>query len=175
LAEIADGDADSLRVEIPHIGASQAELFGPVPVGASFIDGFDQSEILDQADAVEEVVSLVAGEAGSDGGVEGQTLIADGDASVLDEDPVSRASQTDFVVPVPSGTAQVRYLLFGGFFASSGHKSVAFVAGDAVSTQVEGVALVGNRGAYTLVVEDPVIGASDADQVAPVPEGTSQI
>ena len=52
---------------------------------------------------------------------------------------------------------------------------VSFVAGNASPASVEGVALVGDFNADSLIVEHPIVGALKTEVVLPVPRGTSLI
>jgi hypothetical protein len=125
--------------------------------------------------SVDEVVSNIAAGAFA-ASVEGVALVRDGhtDAIVV-EDPVTRALKASLLVPVPLGAADVSDFLDGGKNASSIDKIVANIAADAVATLVEGVAKGGDLDTDTVLVEDPVVRALQADLFVPVPGGTAGV
>ena len=53
--------------------------------------------------------------------------------------------------------------------------SISYIAGDTVSSGVEGLALIGDRDTHSLTVEDPVVGALKALLLTPVPKGTAEV
>jgi hypothetical protein len=56
-------------------------------------------------------------------------LVGDSHADpVVVENIIVGAFQAEFVVPVPSGTAQISRLFLRGFLASAGHKYVPCIA-----------------------------------------------
>ena len=81
------------------------------------------------------------------------------------------------IFPVPSGTSEVgRSGVVGGREdASSVDEVIAFVAGKTVSIISMGSAVIRDSDASTISIEDPVLGASQADLISPVPGSTSEI
>ncbi len=103
-------------------------------------------------------------------------MVGYGDADFIAvEDPIVGALETDLFVPVPSGASNVRNLLGWGQLTLSVVKVVSVVAAETVSTSVEGGALVGNRDADFVAVEDEVVGALETDLSVPVPSGASYV
>lgn len=81
----------------------------------------------------------------------------------------------DLLVPVPRAAANVGDLLNWSEDALSVVQVVTLVAAEAGTSVVKGVALIGNRDADLVSVEDPVVGALLADLPVPVPSGTSNV
>ena len=111
LAEIVNGDTDTLLVREPSLRASQADLVVPVPLSTAKIRGalkvkrVQNTEVIGRQD-----VTLIAG--GTDSSVgEGLAVVIDGstDSSSVEHKSL-RASQTDLVEPVPFGTASIGWL-----------------------------------------------------------------
>jgi len=73
------------------------------------------------------------------------------------------------LIPVPGGTADIADLLDGGEAAFSVVEVVTLIARLAGSSVVEGGALVRDGDANSEFIEDPVVGAFDADLLVPVP------
>lgn len=54
-------------------------------------------------------------------------------------------------------------------------KVVSSVAADTSAIAIKGVALTADLDAYFIAVEDPVVGALEAEVVVPVPSGASEV
>ena len=120
-------------------------------------------------------ISYIAGDTVSSG-VEGLALIGDRNThSLTVEDPVVGALKALLLTPVPKGTTEVRHLLSGSQDAFASIDDVSFVASDAISSKVESGALVGDRDADILTVEDPVVRALKADFICPIPGSASEV
>lgn len=102
-AEVADGNASLVGVEDPVGGALETDVVVPVPGGAADLSRSGVVGLREDASAVAEVVTLVAGGAGS-AAVGGLAEVAHGHAHfVAVEGPVGGASKTNLIFPIPSG------------------------------------------------------------------------
>ena len=79
------------------------------------------------------------------------------------------------VLPVPSGTAFVGRPLFWCLNASAVVEVVAFIARSASTELIVRGTLIGDGHADTVVVENPVLRALEADLVFPVPGATTDV
>ena len=105
-------------------------------------------------------------------------MVSNGNASAVGIlEPVLGAGKADLIFPVPSGTSEVgRSGVVGGREdASSVDEVIAFVAGKTVSIISMGSAVIRDSDASTISIEDPVLGASQADLVIPIPGGASRV
>ena len=93
------------------------------------------------------------------------------------EDPVVGAGKTDLVVPVPSRTTGVGRLGIVEFRedALTVFQVVSLIASGAVTIGSMSRALIRNWGTDIFSIEDPAVGAGEADLVIPVPSSTSTI
>jgi hypothetical protein len=172
-ALVGDGNTNILAVEDPVVGALETNLFLPVPGGTSEVRRFLRRSQL-AFSSVEEV-TFIAGDTVSSG-VKGLALIGDRDThSLTVEDPVVGALKALLLTPVPKGTAEVRHFLSGSQDAFASIDDVSFVASDAISSKVESGALVGDRDADILTVEDPIVRALKADFICPIPGSASEV
>ena len=105
-------------------------------------------------------------------------MVSNGNASAVGIlEPVLGAGKADLIFPVPSGASEVgRSGVVGGREdASSVDEVVSFVAGKTVSIIGMGSAVIRDSDASTISIEDPVLGASQADLVIPIPGGASRV
>ena len=119
--------------------------------------------------SVVEIVANVAREAGTVA-IESVALVGNWYADLVGvENPVGRALEAKLLVPVPSGAADVRDLLSGSEDALSVAQAVASVARKAGASAIESVALIRDRHADFVRIENPVVRALEADLLVPVP------
>ena len=96
---------------------------------------------------------------------------------VLVENPMARALKAHLIIPVPGSTSEVTWLGIVGFRegTSSVFKVISLEAFRASSILVMFSTKIRNRDANFLGVEDPAIGALQADVVVPIPSSTSEV
>ena len=146
-----------------------------VPVPSATTDVSDLLNGGEDASSVDQIVSLVAGDA-STVSVVGVALVRNRHAdSVVVEDPVIRALDTNLLVPVPGGTADIRNFLDGGEDTGTIDEVVSLVASNAGTLLVVSVALIRDWDTDTVVVQDPVVGALETGSFVPIPGGASYI
>lgn len=97
-------------------------------------------------------------------------MVRDWDADLVGvEDPVVGALEAKLLVPVPGGTSNVRDRLSGSKNAFSIVQIVSSVAGKASASAVKSIALIRNRDANFVSIENPVVRALQANLFVPVP------
>jgi hypothetical protein len=145
----------TVAVEDVSKGACQAFAFVPVPSSAANVGHLLHGSQL--TFSVVEVVPLVTSET-STLSVGGSTLVGDRHALTgIVEDPVAGAGQALFVVPVPSGAAEVSHIVISrSQLAFAVRHLVSLVTSEASTLSVESGALVRNRHANTIAIENPV-------------------
>ena len=114
LALIGHGHAYLVYVEVPVLGAGQADLVVPVPGGTPKVRWTGVVEIREHTGAVLEVIALEAGSAVSIIVVALALIRNNGTDLVGVEGSALRAGKADLVVPVPSGTTLVSGLCLIG-------------------------------------------------------------
>jgi len=152
-------------------------LIVPIPGSASGVRWLGVVGVGKKAFSLLEVVSLVTSKAGT-ASITGCTMVRNWHANFVGiEDPQFRAGQTFLVIPVPSsasgisglGVIRVREQTFSVL------EVVPLVAGDAISVVSCGIALIRNREANFLLIENPSLRALQTDLVVPVPDPASGI
>ena len=176
-ALVRDGYADILIVSEIVLRASKAFLIIPVPFSTADAAGVGSVKSREDTLTVVQFVSFVARSAVTFF-VVSSTLVGNGDAdSVFVEEPVSRASEADLVIPVPGGTSEV-----GGSGVVGGRKDtltvnevITFVASGTVSVFIVRSTLIRNNDTSgSFFVKDPSIIAGQANLVVPVPGSTAE-
>ena len=141
----------------------------PIPDTTSDIRWLGVVEFREDADSFFKIVSFEAGSTVSVFSV-CLTLVGNWHAHLVGvENPVGRALEAKLLVPVPSGAADVRDLLSGSEDALSVAQAVASVARKAGASAIESVALIRDRHADFVRIENPVVRALEADLLVPVP------
>ncbi len=174
-ALVRDGHAGLISIKDPVLRASKANLIVPIPGSASRIGGLGVVRGREDTGSLLEVVSLEAGSAGT-ALVVGSAVVRNRSANLISiEDPILRAGKANLVVPIPGGTAGISRLSIVGGRENAGTilEVVSLEASEAGSAVVMGSAVIGNRGANLIGIEDPVLRASKANLVIPVPGGAS--
>jgi hypothetical protein len=128
-------------------------------------------EVGEDAGTALQVVALVASKTVA-GRVRRGALVRDGHTDLVGvEEPSLGAGEADLIVPVPSTASGI-----GGVGVVGGREDtgtvlevIALEAGEAGTIAVVGSALVRDRGADFVGVENPSVGAGEADLVVPVP------
>ncbi len=149
----------------------------PVPGSASRVSGLGVVEVGEDAGTFLEVITLVAAQAGTSA-VGGSASIGNRHANLISiEDPILRAGKADLTVPVPGSTSRVGgvSVVVGREDAGTFLKIVSLEAGSAGTAVVVGSALIRDRGANLIGIEDPSIGAGEANLVIPIPGGTAGV
>lgn len=85
------------------------------------------------------------------------------------EYPVRRALEAKLLVPVPGSTSDIRNGLSGSKDALSIVQIISSIAGKASASAVESIALIRDRHANFICIEDPVVRALQANLFVPVP------
>ena len=174
---VRDSNADTVSVEDPLVRASKADLVVPIPGGATSIRRLGIIESRENAGTFNKVVSLEAGQAVTVLSVRG-ALVRNGNANFVSiEDPIFRAGEANLVVPIPSSTSGVGRLSIVGFSedASSFDEVVSLETGKTVTVLGMSGALIRDSNADTVSIEDPLVRASKADLVEPVPGSASSV
>jgi hypothetical protein len=174
---IRDRHADVVLVEDPSEWAWQALLVVPVPGSATWVSGLSIVGVGENALSVLKVISLEAGKTGTSA-VRWSTLIRNGHADLVSiENPVLWAGKADLTVPVPSSASGVSGLgiVVRREDTDTILKVVSLEAWGTGSLVIMGGTEVGNRGADTVTVENPVLWAGETLLVVPVPGGASRV
>ncbi len=177
VAVVIDGHAGLVRVEEPSLGAGKANLVLPVPASATDVSGAGVVEFGEEASSVLEVVAAVAGQAVALI-VRGGALIGNRGADLVGvEEPSLGASEAFLAVPVPGSAADVGgvSIVEIGEDAGTVLEVVSIEAGEASTTVIVRGALIGDRHADLISIENPVLGAGKADLIVPVPGSASGI
>jgi hypothetical protein len=165
------GRGDSLAGSIDQhvvLAAGQAHLVVPVPVSTPRISGLINSP--GHTAAVDYLVSLVAGQAGTSGTIVGLALRVHGHAYSVGEEPVGRAGKAGLFCPVPLGTPSISGEAVasgehaGSIFQFQGISIVATSAGQSLICLTE----IRNSSADIVGVEGPVLRTVRADTVGPL-------
>jgi len=152
-------------------------LIVPIPNSTARISGLSAIEGSKDAGSVLQVISLKASKTETRS-VTCLALITDRNADFLGiEGPVLRALKADLVIPVPGGASSISGL---GIVESTEDTSsilevVSLEASKAETSNVTCLALITNGDTDLVSVEGPVLRASEADLIVPVPAGTAGI
>jgi hypothetical protein len=174
---IGNGHTDIVSIENPVLWAGKALLTVPVPGGTARVSGLGIVERWENTGTILKVVSLEAGKA-SASAIRRSTLIGDGHADTVGvEDPIPWTGKTFLVVPVPSSASGVRGLGVVGLreYTGSVLKIVSLEAWGTGSLVVVGSTLIGNGHTDIVSIENPVLWASKALLVIPIPGGTARV
>lgn len=170
-------DASSTVVESVPGGTLEADLLVPVPAGTSQISGAVQVDLRENTgSSAGQVETLVAADAPVLLVEPLAVIIKRGADSIGVEHESLRAGDADQVVPVEHGTALVesdQALVHSD--TDSVLELVASVAPVTLVLLVEGLAIVVQGHADSIVVEGESLRAGDADLLVPVPLSTAQI
>ena len=174
---VGNGNASTISILDPSVGADEADLVVPVPGSATKVGGVHVVGGREDALSVVKVITLEASGTISILGMR-STVVRDGHADIVSvEDPLLRADEADLVVPVPGGASEVSRLLvvISREDTSSVNEVVSLEAGEAVTIIGMRGALVRNGNTNVVGIEDPLVRASEADLVEPVPSSASGI
>ena len=176
-ALVGNGNASTISILDPSVGADEADLVVPVPGSATKVGGVHVVGGREDALSVVKVITLEASGTISIFGMR-STVVRDRHADFISvEDPLFRAGEADLVVPVPGGASRVSgfHVIRGREDASSVDEVVSLEAGEAVTVLGVSGALVSNGNTSAVGILEPVLGASKADLIFPVPSGTSEV
>jgi len=123
------------------------------------------------------VVSLEAGQAISIFGMSG-ALVRNGNTNTISIlYPSVRANKADSVVPIPSSTAKISRMssVISRVDTGSILKIITFVAGQTITVVTMSRAVIVDSNTNSVTIENPLVRTSKADQIIPVPIGTSDI
>jgi hypothetical protein len=177
LALIGDGHTDLVSIEEPGLWASKADLFVPVPSGASEISGLGVVRIWEDTFSFLKIVSLEALGAVTVSGMS-LALIRYSNAGLVSiEYPSVWASETYLVVPIPSSATKVGGLgvVWERVKALSFRQIIALEALGAVTVHGISLALISDGNTDLVSVEGPFVGAGKTHLVGPIPGSTSEI
>ena len=174
---VGNGNASTISILDPSVGADEADLVVPVPGSATKVGGVHVVGGREDTLSVVKVITLEASGTISIFGMR-STVVRDRHADFISvEDPLFRAGEADLVVPVPGGASEVSRLLvvISREDADSIDQVVSLEAGEAVTIIGMRGALVRNGNTNIISIEDPLVRASEADLVEPVPSSASSI
>lgn len=174
---IRNRDTYSHGIEDPAFRAGKTNLVVPVPSSAARVGGGSVVGGGEDALTIDKVIAFEASSAVTFF-VVFRTLVRDGNTnSISIEDPVGRARKANLIVPIPSGTTQIRRssVVGGGEDALAVNKVIALEASGAVTFFIMSSTLVRDGDADTVGVEGVFFRASQTDLVIPVPGGTADI